>query len=169
MGAMASRVVPRLPCGSCGGKRYSSTSCLEFSARRGGILEDAAQQTGYQEHLAKFLDSTEPLDLQYTSIQTHWAHHSNIPLRSLRLVRSQADNGTWEQTFYIDDVKGGEWFFQAPRWLGLERAPGLVRFYEAVLGTRGWYHRADIAEEFGWSVVLMPLVDDYTGDRRPLA
>ena len=144
-------------------------SRLEFSARRGGILEDAAQQTGYQEHLAKFLDPTEPLDLQYTSIQTQWVHWSSIPLRSVRLVRTQAANGTWEQTFYIDDVPGGEWFFQAPRWLGLQRAPGMVRFYEAVLGTRGWYHRADIAEEFGWSVVLMPLVDDYTGDRRPLA
>ena len=74
MGAMASRVVPCLPCGPCGGKRYTWTSRLEFSARRGGILEDAAQQTGYQEHLAKFLDPTEPLDLQYTSIQTQWVH-----------------------------------------------------------------------------------------------
>ena len=87
----------------------------------------------------------------------------------MRLVRSQTANGTWQQTFYLDDVRGGEWFFEAPRWLGLERAPGLVRFYESVLGTRGWYHRSDIAEELGWSVVLMPLDHDYAGDMRPVA
>ena len=168
MGAMASRVAPCLPCGA---KRKAdwSTSISEFSARKGGILEDAAQQTGYQEHLAKLLDPTQPLDLTYASINTHWAHHSNIPLRSVRLIRRQTDNGTWQTPFFIDDVQGGTWFMEAPRWLGLERAPGCVRYYEAVIGTKGWYHRSECAEQMGWSVVLLPLEHNYWGDMRPVA
>ena len=82
MGAMASRVVP---CWPCGGDTEWSTHRLEFWARTGGILEDAAQSNEFQQHLAKFLDPTQPLDLAYASIHTHWVHMSNIPLRSLRL------------------------------------------------------------------------------------
>ena len=141
---------------------------LEFSARPGGILADALQQPEFTTHLALFADMTQPLDLCYVSIHTYWIHNSAIPQRSLRLVRRQEPDGAWTQSFYLDDVYGGQWHFLAPTWLGLSRDPWHTRYYEAAPGTGGWVHRSDNGAEPHWQVTLIPLLHDYAGDMRPV-
>ena len=135
-----------------------STYNLVMTARPGGILALAQESQEFQAHLAPFA-GTQPLDLAYASLHTQWLHWSDIPLRSFRIVRD--DQG--EQLVYLDDVLQGTWTFQAPCWLGVEREPGKVRYYEAVPGTKGWVHRSDNSAEPWWQATLIPLVDEAQG------
>ena len=72
----------------------------------------------------------------------------------MRLVRDD----DMVQNWYMDDVLHGTWEFKESNWLGIHRAPGLTRWYEAVPGTLGWLHRSDEADKPCWQVTLMPLV-----------
>ena len=141
-----------------------STNDLVMTARPDGVLELAEQSLEFRQHLEKFA-GTEPLDQVYVSLHTYWLHSSNIPVRALRIQR----DAQGVQSFLMDDVPGGTWEFRQPVWLGISRAPGQTRWYEAVPGTKGWVHRSDDGAEPEWQVTLMPLVDEAQGQElRPL-
>jgi len=156
---------------------WESTANLFCSTRPGGILEVAEQAMDYTAQLARFENPDEPLDMVYASLHTYWIHQSNIPLKSVRLVR-RVDPGTPgvdpEQLYFLDDVLAGTWTWEDPNWLGLERAnaryPGSIRWFDAVPGTYGWVHRSDVGTEVHWQMTLVPVcnLEGYTGDMMPL-
>jgi len=156
---------------------WESTAGLFCSTRLGGILAVAEQDQEYTTFLAMFGNPNAPLDLVYVSLHTFWLHQSNIPQRSLRLVR-RLDPGNPgagpEQLYFVDDVAGGTWTWEDPNWLGLERFnaanPGSIRWFDAVPGTQGFVHRSDVGSEPYWQVTLVPVINvhGYAGRMMPL-
>ena len=68
------------------------------------------------------------------------------------------------QEFFIQDILAGTWRMTNPTIMELLYASsGWTRYYEHLPGTKSWVRRSDTVEE-GWSVFMIPLLEQYPGD-----
>ena len=95
----------------------------------------------------------------YVSVPV-WQLHTNIPSRTVRLVRHHDDI----QEFFIQDILAGTWRMTNPTIMELlYTSSGWARYYDNLPGTNSWVRRSDTDEE-GWSVFMIPLLEQYPGD-----
>ena len=135
---------------------------LRFTVNPGTVLERAWNSPAHAAYLGQW-HGTDHLDIAFVSIPV-WQLHTNIPCRSLRMVRH--DDGS--QHFYTQETMVGTWRMTSPVIMELHYASnGWIRHYENVPGSPAWIRRSD-TDDVGWSVFLAPLIVQYPGHGRGL-
>ena len=85
-----------------------SVHSLRFSVNPGSALERAWNSTTHAAYLGRWHRNV-PLDLLFVTVPV-WQLHTNIPSRTIRLVRHDYDI----QNFYIQDILAGTWQMTNP-------------------------------------------------------
>ena len=135
-----------------------------FSVNPGGALEQAWASVEHRNFLRRFEDDAGPLDIVFLSLLA-WTTASNIPSRSVRLVRTLEG----EQLLYQEDTLTGTWAMESRKVLLLTTPhTGKTRRYENLPGTQAWVRRAESLDECAWMTVLVPLVMQFEGVLLPL-